>query len=264
MTSMMRAVSTPPASADFPTVPAELWPLHGSQTRCAQCCLHRTCAIAAADGSASGLEALIQHSRLMAKGGHLFRQGDAFHSLFIVRTGAFKTYLLSDSGQELVTGLFLPGEVMGLDGYAARCHQLSAVALDTASVCEIPFEHFTRLATHDPRFMNNAFAWFGQEICREQETQVMLNGRSAEQKIAAWLLMVSFRQNHRYLSATEFKMPLLRAELGSFLGLTLETISRILSRFQKAGLIFLDGKRVHLSDIARLTAIARQDEPERQ
>lgn len=204
------------------------------------------------------LEAIVRHSRSLAKQSHLYRQGDGFRALYIVHSGSFKTYRLSDEGEEQLAGLFLPGDVLGIDGYGTGEHGLSTVALETASVCEIPFLELDRLSYRIPSLQRYLFQRFSQAIAQEQQLLMMLHHRTAEQRIAAWLLHVASRLNERQLSGRTFQLPLMRMELGSYLGLTLETVSRVFSKLRRSGIVVQRGKMVTLLEPDTLVRMARK------
>ena len=161
-----------------------------------------------------------------------------------MRSGAFKTVCISSDGTEQITGFYLPGEILGLDGIATNTHTNTASALETSSVCEIPFHRLEELSIKLPNLQRRFFQIMGREIATDQELISLLSKNSADEKIAFLLLSISQRNSQRGLSATEFYLPMSRADIGNYLGLTIETVSRVLGKFHKTEVIKLDKKHV--------------------
>jgi CRP/FNR family transcriptional regulator len=205
----------------------------------------------------SRLDEIVKRSRPLKKGEHLFRQGEDFSSVFAVRSGSVKSYQTAADGDERVTGMYLPGEILGMGGISSMQYESSAVALETASICEIPFAQLESLSVRIPSLQGRFFRLMSQEITKDQQMLTMLSTSTAEERVIALLLSISTRNSHRHLSATCFMLPMTRAEIGSYLGLTLETVSRIFSRLQKQELISVDGKEVTLLDLDRLREVAK-------
>ncbi|MBI2379436.1 MAG: helix-turn-helix domain-containing protein [Gammaproteobacteria bacterium] len=208
-------------------------------------------------GGKDGLTPFL-HSRhrILSRNGHVYRQNSPMQSLFVVRSGSVKAYRLSEEGDELVLGDYLPGEVLGMDGCANDAHQFSTVALETTSVCEIPYGRFMAMASHAPELQKRVMALFGAELERSQRLLMLINKHTAEQRIAAWLLQYSSRLTRLRRSHRSFQLNLLRSDIGNLLGLTLETVSRVLTRIHRAGIIKLNGRAVELNDIDALQQLA--------
>jgi len=225
---------------------------------CGDCRLGELCLPIALDlGEIGKLDEIVQRSRPLKKDEHLYRQGDKFKSVYAVRAGSFKTFKTALDGEEQVCGLFLPGEILGMDGISSNSHDASAVALETSSVCEIPFQQLEKLSLEIPSLQHRFFRLMGQEISRDQQMLTLLSSNSAEERVASLLLSISTRNHRRQLSATEFRLPMTRAEIGNYLGITLETVSRVLSRFQKQELISINNKEVLIKDIEALKRVAK-------
>ena len=193
--------------------------------------------------------------RRVRTGEFLFRAGTPFHSLYVVRAGMFKSILLDSEGREQVTGFLMTGEVLGLDGIEREICQSNAVALEDAEVWEIPFNRLEVLCRQDPAMQRMFHRLMSREIQRDYLMMLLLGSMSAEERLAAFLVNLSQRLTARGYSATRFILRMSRREIGSYLGLTLETVSRVFSRFQRDGLIRAELKAVELKDTARLRAM---------
>lgn len=222
---------------------------HDFQISCSNCRLSQICLpIALETADIDKLDSIIQRGRPLRKGDHVFRQDEPFSAVYAVRSGTLKAYSTTDNGQEQVTAFYFPGEILGMDGISKNRHPSSAIALETAAICEIPFELLGELSIRIPSLQRHFFQLMSQEITEDQELITMLSKNSAEQRVAALLLSISARNARRKLSATAFRLSMSRADIGNYLGLTVETVSRVFSRFQKSGLINVDGKEVVIQD----------------
>ncbi len=231
---------------------------HGdTRVSCIGCRLSSICLpIALQSQDLEKLDSIIQRSRPLHKGDHAYRQRQPFSSVYAVRSGALKAYSITDDGQEQVTGFYLPGEVFGMDGVCRDRYASSAVALETSAICEIPFERLGELSAQIPSLQRHFFNLMSQEIARDQQLLTQLSKNSAEQRVAALLLSISSRNARRRLSATTFRLPMSRTDIGNYLGLTVETVSRTFGRFQKIALLALDNREVVIRDEKMLHDIA--------
>jgi CRP/FNR family transcriptional regulator len=193
--------------------------------------------------------------RRLRQGESLYRSGAAFHCIYVVRAGMFKTILIDSDGREQVTGFHMTGEVLGLDGIETELCQSSAVALEDSEVWEIPFSRMEALCRQDPAMQRMFHRLMSREIQRDYLMMLLLGSMSAEERLAAFLVNLSQRLTARGYSAVRFVLRMSRREIGSYLGLTLETVSRVFSRFQREGLIRAELKSVELKDLARLRAM---------
>lgn len=217
----------------------------GSQINCGECRLSDLCLpISLLRADITQLDNIVQRGRPFQKTDSIYYAGEAFRSVYAVRSGAFKTVCIATDGTEQITGFYLPGEILGLDGIATNTHTNTASALETSSVCEIPFHRLEELSSKLPTLQRRFFQIMGREIATDQELISLLSKNSADEKIAFLLLSISQRNSQRGLSATEFYLPMSRADIGNYLGLTIETVSRVLSKFHKTGVIVLDKKHV--------------------
>jgi len=198
------------------------------------------------------LDSIIDRKRPLARGEHLFRVGDNFQSIYAVRSGSLKTYTTSEDGQEQVMGFQLPGELVGLDAISENEHPLAAKALETTSVCEIPFEDLENLSSQISGLQHQLLRVMSQEIRDDEQNMVILGQKSAEQRLAAFLVSLSNRFRRRGFSAVQFNLSMSRSDIGNYLGLALETVSRLFTRFQNDGLLRVDRKHIELLDRERL------------
>lgn len=220
---------------------------------CSSCCLRAVCLPSELDPQElCEMDELTRVKRRIPKGGVLYRSGDAFESLFAVRSGAFKSVGISHAGDEKVTGLHLPGELMGLDAISTRKHGYDAVALEDSEVCTIPYVRLTQLALRMPHLQHQLLRILSGDIARDQGLMLLLGGMDAEQRIAAFLLSLSQRYQKLGYAASRFDLRMTREEVGSYLGLTLETVSRMFSRLQREGLLSANKRDIELKDAARL------------
>jgi CRP/FNR family transcriptional regulator len=201
------------------------------------------------DADANALfEQLVATRIRLRKGDVLFRPGDRFTALYAIRLGSCKTLMLSDEGNEQVTGYHLPGEIIGVEGMGNDVHGCQAIALEDTEVCTLPFERVERLAREDVSFQRRVYRLLSGAIARERTTSLMLGTMRAEQRLASFLLDLASRYQIRGYSSSEFVLRMTREEIGSHLGLKLETVSRLFSRFDEEGLIQVQGKIVKLVD----------------
>lgn len=203
----------------------------------------------------SVVEKAASGKRRVRMGEFLYRSGTPFNSLFVVRAGMFKTILLDSEGREQVTGFQMTGEVLGLDGIEKDICQSNAVALEDSEVWEIPFSRLEALCRQESGMQRMFHRLMSREIQRDYLMMLLLGSMSAEERLAAFLVNLSQRLTARGYSATRFILRMSRREIGSYLGLTLETVSRVFSRFQREGLIRAELKAVELIDTARLRAM---------
>lgn len=230
---------------------------HNSQGHCAECALNPVCLPPAVEeADLERLEDIIERRRPLVRGSQLFQQGDSFNAVYAVRSGGIKTTLTGADGSEQVTGFYLPGEIVGLEGIALKRHGVTATALDSTAVCAIPFSRLESLTPLLPGLQHHLFSLFSREIQQDQQLLLLLGKRSAEARLAAFLLSLSARYQRRGLSGSRFLLPMSRTDIGNHLGLTIETVSRLFTRLQQAGVLAADGKDISVLDNAALCRLA--------
>ena len=183
------------------------------------------------------LDAVVEKRRRVKQGELLFNSGDMFTSLYAIRTGFFKTCVTSEDGREQVTGFQMAGEIIGMDGIVSDRHNCNAVALEDAEVCVMPFATVEDLSRELPALQRHVHKIMSREIVRENSVMMLLGNMRAEERLAAFLLNLLQRLHARGLSQSELILRMTREEIGSYLGLKLETVSRAFSKFSEDGII---------------------------
>ena len=201
------------------------------------------------------LDELVSTRRKVKRGESIFHGGEPFSALYAVRVGFFKTRLTSADGRDQVTGFFMGGELLGMDGISSERHTCTATALEDSEVCVIPFARLEELSRDFEPLQRHFHKVMSREIVRDQSVMLLLGSMRAEERLAAFLLNLSQRLTSRGYSPSEFILRMTREEIGSYLGMKLETVSRLFSRFQDEGLISVQQKNVCIVDIAGLRAL---------
>lgn len=227
------------------------------QAHCKDCSLAPLCLPLSLDmKDMDALDDIVKRGRPLKKNELLFRQGDTFGSVFAVRSGALKTFSVTDAGEEQITGFHLPSELVGLSGMDGESYPVSAQALETTSICEIPFERLDELALQLPQLRRQLMRVMSREIRDDQQMMLLLSKKTADERIATFLVNLSARFQARGFSANQFRLSMSRNEIGNYLGLAVETVSRVFTRFQQTGLIAAEGKEIEIIDPIQLCALA--------
>lgn len=198
------------------------------------------------------VESIVNVKAPLQRGERLFTAGDSFQSVYAVKSGSVKIYMLAADGEEQVLGFFMPGELVGLDGLHEKFHTCTAEALETTSVCELPYPTLEKMYREIPALQKEMCALMGKEISEDHIMMLLLAKRSAEERLASFLLRLSRRFKGRGCSPTEFNLSMSRHDIGNYLGLATETISRIFSRFHDKGLISVHRRKVHICNLPKL------------
>ncbi len=224
------------------------------KSNCAACSLRELCLpVGLNEQEIEILSDLASRKRKIQRGRYLHQTGSNFQSLFAVRSGSFKTCLLEEDGRQQVTGFYMTGELLGLDGISTETHNCDAIALEDSEVCEIPFTKLQEISRSLPSLMNQFHKIMSREIVRDQGVMLLLGGMKAEERLATFLLNLSRRFSKRGYSASDFNLRMTREEIGSYLGMKLETVSRTFSKLQEEKIIAVDNKHIQINDIDRLT-----------
>jgi CRP/FNR family transcriptional regulator len=202
---------------------------------------------------------LIPRARLLQTEELLYRQGEPLDALYAVRSGSLRTFAGQGNGQEQTLGFSLPGDLVGLDGLEDERHQCSSVALETTTLCELPYARFRALCAEIPSLQGQMLHLIGKEICAEHGTLFLRGNRSAEARVAIFLLDLARRFGVCGLSRQEFNLSMSRHEIADYLGIAGETVSRQLGAFQRRGLIAVQQRNVRILDPVGLDAVAAQD-----
>ena len=228
-------------------------------TRCSSCNLRELCLPCGLTGvDVDRVEDLVYTRKRMERGESLYRAGDEFSSLYAVRSGFFKTTQTLEDGRDQVTGFHMAGEIMGMDGIGPDTHSSSAVALEDSEVCVIPYSRLESLGRDMHGLQRQFHKVMSREIAQEHSVMLLLGTMRAEERLAAFLLNLSQRFTARGYSASEFNLRMTREEIGSYLGLKLETVSRAFSKFQEDSLISVQQKHIRILDVAGLKRCMRQ------
>ncbi len=230
------------------------------QSACSQCNLQELCLpIGLSESELSLVDSLVDERRKIARGEAIFRAGDRFTAIYAVKLGFFKTEVLSEDGRHQVTSFYMTGEVLGMDGISAETHHCDAIALEDSEVCLIPFHELETISVKIPTMQRHLHRVMSREIVRDQGMMMMLGAMRAEERVIAFLLNLSQRYATRGYAATDFNLRMTREEIGSYLGLKLETVSRTFSHLQEEGLLQVEKKHIRLVDTVRLRKMLSQD-----
>ena len=220
---------------------------------CSSCNLRELCLpVGFSDCELRRLDSLVNTRRTVRRGDTLFRTGGPFTALYAVRTGFFKTRISAEDGRDQVTGFQMAGELLGLDGISAERHTCDAVALEDSQVCVIPFERLEDLSREFPDLQRQFHKIMSREIVRDHGVMLLLGSMRAEERLAAFLLNLTERLRARGFSESALVLRMSRGEIGSFLGLKLETVSRAFSKFQDDGVLEVKQRHVRVLDASAL------------
>jgi CRP/FNR family transcriptional regulator len=227
--------------------------LHKIKISCSSCSLSELCLPRGmGQGALEKLEAIVKRSSPLQKGEVLFRAGDKFRGIYAVRSGLVKVFATDDDGEEQIIGFFLPGEMLGLDAIETQIHACNAVALETSSYCAIPFLELSEVCKDIPELQNQLFRIMSRELSVENQMLLTLGKKNSEEKVATFLLTISTRYHDLGFSANEFKLTMSRQEIGNYLGITFETVSRVIGRLQRNGIIKVNRKAIKILDMVAL------------
>lgn len=222
---------------------------------CSSCAFSEVCLAQGLDKPALGeLHVLVEHVGPYHAGDHLFREGDDFTAIAAVRAGTVKTYVVDANGREQVLGFFLPGEVIGLNAISQAKYPCNAVALDTTVLCRFSFPKMALLATRLPLLQTQLFRLLSEDIGK---ASLLAGDYSADERLAAFLVSLSRRYEHRGFSARRFHLTMARTDMANYLRLAPETVSRVLRRFQDEGLLQVERRELEIHDMALLQALAK-------
>lgn len=231
------------------------------QVTCQDCSLSELCLPRGLKHSElEQLERIVRHSRPIHPGDHLFDVGDPMQSLYAIRSGSIKAYVLTSQGEEEILGFYLPGELLGFDGFQTGYHSCAAVAQETTSVCKVPFSALENLCQTLPGLHHELYRVIGREISKEQAMLLSLRRKNARERVASFLLNLSERLEARGLAADEFHLSMSRQDIANYLGLTEETVCRLFSRFCKDGFLDVHRRFCRIRDMQRLRALLGEDE----
>jgi CRP/FNR family transcriptional regulator len=248
--------------AEVLDVPALEQCIQTYKASCGNCRLNSICLpLALESDEIKYLDDIIHHHKPIKRSQHLYREGDEFRSVYVLRTGAIKAYRTTEDGLEQVTRFYFPGEVLGMDGICNNFHVSSAKSLETAAACEIPFTSLEKLITAMPNLQRYFLQLMSREIAEDQQLITLLSKNSAEERVASLMLSISACNARRKLSVTRLRLPMSRIDIGNYLGMTVETVSRTFGRLQKMGILRVCNKEIEVLDTAGLQNLARELKP---
>ncbi len=214
---------------------------------CSNCNLRELCMpLGLNESELERVDEVVATRRKVARGDNLFRNGDKFNALYAIRTGFFKTRISAEDGRDQVTGFQMAGEIIGLDGIVSDHHTCDAVALEDAEVCVMPFDRIEELSREITSLQRHVHKIMSREIVRENGVMLLLGSMRAEERLAAFLLNLVQRLHARGFSQSELVLRMTREEIGSFLGLKLETVSRTFSKFVEEGIVEVKQRHVRI------------------
>lgn len=236
---------------------AEVFPIREFKTHCPKCGMRELCLPAGLDaGALYALDAMVTRQTRLKKGNELYRVGEPFTELYAIRVGSCKTVILAEDGREQIIGYHMLGDIIGMDGVNTERHACDAIALEETDVCALPFALLEEISRAFPALQHNLLRLLSRDIGRDEHMMLALGSMRAEERLAVFLLDLSERYLRRGYSGTEYELRMTREEIGSYLGLKLETVSRLFSRFHEAGLLQVQGRNVKLFDRVSLKQLA--------
>jgi CRP/FNR family transcriptional regulator len=216
---------------------------------CQDCSLYRLCLpLGLHNDDLVQLDQIINRSQTFKRGQSLFTADAKFDALYVVRSGSFKTTTSTSNGREQVTGFYFPGEFIGLDAIHEQFYQSNAKSMESSTVCALPYENLQEIGKDMPQLQIQLLSRLSKELSGDKSLMLLLGKKTAEEKLATFLLSLSKRFKERGFSATDFQLSMSRGDIGNHLGLAVETVSRLFSRFQDEGLVEIHGKSISLSN----------------
>ncbi|MGK0463389.1 MAG: CRP/FNR family transcriptional regulator [Candidatus Azotimanducaceae bacterium] len=230
---------------------------------CRACSLNALCVPhSLTDREVEVVNASVKRGKPVQRNKTIFEVGDKFASLYVVRSGAIKTYSIDQEGDERVISFYLPGEMFGLDAIDSGHHISSAKALETTAICEIPYDRLDVLTSKIHNLQTHMYRLLSKEISDDQRLQLLLTKKSSEERIGSFLLDLSHRYQQRHLSPTSFRLPMARVDIANHLGMAVETVSRIFTRLQNNRILGVEGNEVEILDHHGLCMISHLEETE--
>jgi CRP/FNR family transcriptional regulator len=248
-------------SADPQPTAADVISIRDLRAHCASCSLRELCLpMGLGTDAMRELEALVVGRQRFKKGAAIFHPGDRFTALYAIRSGSCKTTVSDQSGREQVIGYHLMGDMVGFDGIESGQHKCQAVSIEDTEICAVPFARLEELASRLPPLQHNLHRFLSRELVRDENLLLAVGSMDAQERIAAFLLSLSQRYQLRGYSSKQFVLRLTRKDIGSYLGMKLETVSRLLSHLQSKKLIKINKNVIQLLDLQGLKAMIGEHE----
>ena len=228
-----------------------------SSTTCLGCNRQNVCLAHQLRGEElAAFDSIVKHSIKLKKGEYLYRAGERFDTIFTVRSGSFKTFIIDEEGREQILRFAIQGDIVALDGEFNKQHTTSVQALETSYVCSIPLNRYLELAAEVPSFYTRLLTAMSNRIVEEEEHALLLGTKSADQRLATLLLNLCQRNAARGFSGTELDLHMSRRDIGNYLSAAVETVSRLFTRLQEQNIIDVHGKKVVIKDMEKLRKTA--------
>ncbi|MCH8104237.1 MAG: helix-turn-helix domain-containing protein [Proteobacteria bacterium] len=230
------------------------------QVSCKDCRLRKFCLAADLNVKELGMfEGITQHRRSLERGARVFHIGDRFNTLYTVRTGSLKTYTLTPDGREKIIGFYLPGDLIGLDAMGSGIHGSSAEVLETTTLCAIPFN---RMSSIQSKSLQQRLLNLASEQIQTRDRHITLLGKErADQRLASFLVHLADRFKALGYSAKQFNLSMSRADIGNYLNLAIETVSRVFAKLRSSGLINVDRRQLRINNLEKLRCLAAAEIP---
>ncbi|WP_124704685.1 helix-turn-helix domain-containing protein [Sulfuriferula multivorans] len=229
---------------------------------CKDCDMYGMCRLASNGEDANVTNTLVKRRFVLRRGEYLYRSGDTFHEIYAVRHGSIKTYIYSNDGRTQITGFHGRGEIIGLDALNGMRFASEAIVLETTNICEISFPHFLGLSRNIPDLQDHMLAIMSHAILRGQQMMLLLGKKNATERLATYLMSLSRHIDKNKSSHPAYKLTMSRRDIANYLGLTQETVCRILARFQEDGIIKIEGKYIYFVDMDRLANLTSESPTE--
>ena len=211
----------------------------------------------------SKIDDFIERPRKMESSKQIYEPGDKFYGFYAVRTGGVKTYLTKKTGEQQILGFHLPGEIFGLDGMETTSHRCYASTMDVTSYCVLPFDRLDKLCEVLPDFRRQVYILMGHELNCDHSHQLLLGQQTAHERLATFLLNISSRFNRRGFSPNSFMLPMSRHDIACFLGIAVETVSRLFKSFQEQQIVKINRKQVDILNMDILNdMVANCEDPD--
>ncbi len=228
-----------------------------SEVNCCDCGLYGLCKIAGLnDLDSSAIDRLVHRRKKVAYGEVLVRAGDAYSSLYAVKSGMFKTVNFTVDGEEQVVDFHLPGELIGLEAMSEGKYPYNIVALENSSVCDMDIPAVEKLSDNNRQVQQRIIEALSHKVRLDQIQALLVGAQNADQRVALFLMNIANRFDERGLPYEEFRLSMLRRDIANYLGLALETVGRVFKRFEQKGYLETRGRFTHLTDIQSLQALA--------
>lgn len=229
---------------------------HQHKVACEECSLYRLCLpLGLKSDDLEKLDKIISRSEIYSRNQSLFTVNSDFEALYVVRSGSFKTTTSLTNGREQVTGFYFPGEFIGLDAIHEQSYKSNARAMESSTVCALPYESLQNIGRDMPELQLQLLSRLSKELSGDKHLMLLLGKKTADEKLATFLLSLAKRFKDRGFSQTDFQLTMSRADIANHLGLAVETVSRLFTRFNDDGLIELSGKSIRLTNLEELEAL---------